>query len=391
MGDTRVGVAVVGEGAGYPRDYTDAYSDYDSFMLELSPEQKFIKYLYLCLFPLFLLFGTVGNVATMLLLNKYSHNVWSTCLYMTILLLLDLVKLYVECGNDWYAKLFDDMYNLSQEILLLSSAVCKVYMFLYSLTIHTLSWIMVAMAIEVTIGVRYPYSIYKMCTRDRATAVVLLITVLLLTLNLHFFWTTGLTVPGDDHNIRVLLCTYINELSDHFRDVIWPLINLLIGDLIPMIITIVCLILSIQKLKNMDTQNKEQLELNLEKYFLDIKSLQELKLSFTIVYGGFAIVSFFRILNDALNYLVTNNVIKMELDTVNVIRAITSTFTYAQISLMFWVFYLTCEKFKKDIKSTLNKICCPFTKRYQVSHTKTCILNRHEKPMFLNYDATNVS
>lgn len=210
--------------------------------------ENFINYFYMIVFPYFLLTGTIGNILGTVIMRRYSHNVWSTCMYMSLIFPMDLIQLYVECGNDWLSRLHKDGYSLSENILLLSNAVCKVYTFTYNLILSQSEWIRVAIGIETAIAITKPVWIYTMCTRERASAIVLFISVLLISLNLHFFWTYGLIKPGEEPNIKAFYCTYINELSNSFRDYIWPIINVCIEDFIPLIINVVCISISIPSL-----------------------------------------------------------------------------------------------------------------------------------------------
>ena len=346
--------------------------------LELTPEEVFIKYLYIIVFPYFLLLGTIGNLISLLLMKKYSRNVWSTCLYMAILLPMDTLKLYVECGNDWYKKIHDDLENLSVQILLISNAVCKVYTFVYNLVIHESVWLMIAAAIEMTISMRSPLRIYKMCTRERATSVILLISVLLISLNLHFFWTFGLTIPGDDPSIRILLCTYINELSNDFRDYIWPLIDFFIADLFPLLILTICVILTvpgINKKKNKSTE----LDKLLQKYFLDTKALYELKLAlfFVIICNAFILLC--RVAENGILYMADKDVLELEYQEVDLIKGIFRTLYYIYLSHKIFIFCLFCSKFRKDAIQLVKYCFRPFCRKYSCTRSRKCVLDTHQE------------
>ncbi|KAH3840072.1 hypothetical protein DPMN_113514 [Dreissena polymorpha] len=115
------------------------------------PVEKFMHYFYVIVFPYVLLFGTVGNCLSIVLMRRYSGSVWSTCGYMPFVCFMELIKLYVECGNDWLKKLYNNEYNLSEQILIMSNSVCKVYSFVFYLIVQEKERIMVAVAIETAI------------------------------------------------------------------------------------------------------------------------------------------------------------------------------------------------------------------------------------------------
>ena len=348
--------------------YEHYYEDYE---IILTPEEIFIKYLYITVFPFFLLLGTVGNILSLLLMRKYSRNVWSTCLYMVIILGMDLIKLYVECGNDWYTKIQDQ--NLSVEILLISNAVCKVYMFLYNLIIHSSSWLTVAVGIEMMISMRFPLRIYRMCTRDRAMSVILLILVLLISLNLHFFWTFGLTIPGDDVSIQIVLCTYINELSNDFRDYIWPLIDFFIADLIPLLILAVCVIITVPSTINKRNKS-EELDNLLQKYFMDIKALHEIKTSIFVITIGNVLALLCRVSETGLRNLINNGLLDMEIQDWFLAQGILRTLSYCFLSCKIILFLIFSSRFRQDSKELIRFCFSPICGKNVCRRSRKCVL-----------------
>ncbi|XP_052816585.1 uncharacterized protein LOC128243097 isoform X2 [Mya arenaria] len=345
-----------GNGTGYSDDELyDGYQDY--YIIVPTPAETFVHYFYLIVFPYFLFFGTFGNIISTALLSRYSHNVWSTCVYMTLIFPLDLIKLYVECGNDWIGELSNKELNLSAKILLMSNAVCKVYTFVYSLLLQEVRWILVAIAIETMIVLKTPTRIYNMCTRERANAIMLFISVMLITLDLHFFWTHGLVRPGDDPSISFFMCTYVNELSDDFRDYIWPNINFFIKDILPCCIILGCIVVSITGLVRKSSRVYDNY---LEKYFLDTKALRELSKAMFVV----CIVSFLSTMCDIIEYsllfMINSGILEIEYDKNILIMSSLSVSKNIFVSHKFWIFYVFCERFRSDVKNLFRALCRPF-------------------------------
>lgn len=303
------------------------------------------------------------------MMRRYSHNVWSTCLYMSLIFPLDLIQLYVECGNDWLNVLHTNRYSLSEEILLLSNAVCKVYTFVYNLILSQSEWVTVALAIETAIAITKPDLIYSMCTRERASAIVLFISVMLISLNLHFFWTYGLIKPGQDPTIDAFYCTYINELSNSFRDYIWPVINVCIEDIIPSLIIVICIIMSILSFVQKRSYVGEQDKL-LEKYFLDVKALRELKIATFVTCIATVLYLLCNITLKALIY----NILVMEYEETLLTRTFIVILTYVILSHKFWIYYICCEKFRQDVKSILKCVCNPFKWKNGKTYTQAPML-----------------
>ncbi|XP_045193316.2 uncharacterized protein LOC123549354 isoform X2 [Mercenaria mercenaria] len=353
-------------------DLDDIYADYYLNYPPLPPTslENFVKYFYMIVFPYFLLTGTIGNILGTVIMRRYSHNVWSTCMYMSLVFPMDLIQLYVECGNDWLSKLYKDEYNLSKEILLLSNAVCKVYTFVYNFILSQSEWIRVAIGIETAIAITKPNWIYTMCTRERASAIALFISVLLISINLHFFWTHGLIKPGEDPSIKQFYCTYINELSNSFRDYIWPIINLCIEDAIPLLVNVICITISIPSLAAKREPDAQQ-DTFLEKYFLDVKALCELKVAAFVT----CIVTVLYLVSNIILKALIYELLEIEYEQSMITKTCVVVFTYVILSHKFWIFYISCEKFRQDVKEMGRSMCRPFRRKTGKTYTQAPTLS----------------
>lgn len=305
---------------------------------------------------------------------------------MAVIFPMDLIKLYVECGNDWLQKLYNDRWSLSQEILLLSNAVCKVYTFTYSLLLQEAEWIMVAVAIETVIAVKRPMLIYTMCTRERASAIVLFISVILISLNLHYFWTHGLVVPGDDPSIDFFMCTYISELSDRFRDYIWPVISFCVEDMGPFVIILACVIYISSSFLPSATPFKVYNKI-LEKYFLDIHTLHQMKNAMVGVCFVAILSLLCGIMNVALRYFGNKNIINISYDTHLLVTSILSVLSYIFMSHKFWILYMCCEKFRTDVKQMVKSICMPW-KQGRGRHSQRCTSQDRKEAASVSWQET---
>ncbi|XP_069112714.1 uncharacterized protein [Argopecten irradians] len=341
---------------------SDQY-DYEGFeSASTGPEYKIRQVVFRYVFAVFLILGTVGSFPCIVLLNRYSHTVWSTCVYLSLLLGIDLVKLYVHCGNQWFEEVTDE--NLSWNILLISNSICKVYTFLLSFFNHMSSWIVVAASVELLIAVRFPRHMYMMCMRERSQAVILFIIVLLICLNIHFFWTVGLSLPGQSPEITSPYCHDNYELSEDFRTIIWPLVDFIVRNAIPMIAVFSCLcVCSVHIVQNMGRKsNQDEVESLLSKYFLDLKTLHDMKKATVILSMYFLINSSCLAIESVLakfpevhlNFALFDIVLR--------------TMDFAYLSLKPYIFIVFCKKMRQDMMSCFKY--CQSNKRYQLSTRK---------------------
>lgn len=86
----------------YYGDTWDFYSDYFGANL---PEKEVAEKIYVYLSPLWLVLGTLGNILSVIVLQRLSKTITSTCLYLAVLAVVDLIVLYTRCGNDWLAQI----------------------------------------------------------------------------------------------------------------------------------------------------------------------------------------------------------------------------------------------------------------------------------------------
>lgn len=252
-------------------------------------------------YPVFLFCGTVLTLPLVVLLYRCSYAVWSSCFFLAVTLILDMVLLCVYCGNDWYIRIYKR--NLSNDIISISNASCKVYSFLSSFVQYLSPWVMVVITVDVFISMNHPNRIYWMCTRERAKATLLLIVVLLTFINLHFFWTVGLTEQNIDFFQVNRLChlTYQDMTMEVFTQKVQPYIDFLFKHLIPFLVTSVflCLILSStcrNRLQKFDIQH-------LKNYFLEVEALFEMRLLALILSIWFAIIYMFQSLYEVLRLM----------------------------------------------------------------------------------------
>lgn len=331
-------------------------------------EVKAATYLYLYVSPWLLFFGTLGNVLSYIIMHKMSSHVWSTCLYMSVIPMVDLVILYVECGNNWIIRLSKSTINISQFLVVSSNAVCKVYTFLFNFILHLSAWLIVAMLGECVLSVRFTRQTPRLCTREHTRAVILLITVLLICVNIQYFWTYG--VIRGDPKFHLALCTYIREWAEFFGGTIWPTINTTIGHLLPILVTLIlCLIISLTYVRMVlspkfrrfqDARNEA-----LYQQMLDPIAFQEFQ--GTILAVGFA---YLLLMSPQLclfiyRYILFNCIqieYTMKLDAqLQLFAAICHMLRYIFLSIKFAIYYISSRRFQREFRQIVQLIFKPFT------------------------------
>lgn len=344
-------------------DDESGYSDDTSWVEEFG--RTGISYtlgstLSLYLFPFFLLLGSVGNVFCVIVLHCLAKKVWSTSLYLAVISMTDIIILYVRCGNDWSRALMDT--DVSILVLLKSETVCKVYPFVYNFLVHLSKWLLVVMTIECVLSVKYPWRVEKVCTVERSRAVILLLTVLLVCINIHYFWSFRLQHP--ERNTNSITCNFDEHGSQHseeFQKIIWPLVEGLLTEIIPYIVvgcgSIFVLISAIRGTHHGPKSYQDWQR----KYILDPSTLVQLKLTYGLLGLLYVMLTTPKFIFLVVRYLVENSHVKepyIEWEPyLNLTQTLTNSLEYFYHSAKIILYLSTCRYFRKELKNAF-KCCC---------------------------------
>ena len=104
--------------------------------------------------PTLLVVGSLGNVTSLVVLARLSRKVLSTCLYLAVLCVTDLLVLYTRCGDRWMAHVTG--HSVSEDLMKHYDIVCKLLPFTFNFTIHMSQWLVVATAVEGVIAAGFP-------------------------------------------------------------------------------------------------------------------------------------------------------------------------------------------------------------------------------------------
>lgn len=166
--------------------------------------------------------GVPGNIAAIFTLFRM-RQFTSSFVYMCVLAMFDLMTIVIKL---LYLR-------LTSADVELSDAGCQVFMFIGTFCMHFANWVLVVLTVERYIAVWFPLKIAKIGSVRRATGVLVVIAVILIAFNVHFFWTYY-EGQGD---VFGFLCMIRNEY-DNFGTPIWYWIDGAIYSIIPTIMLV---------------------------------------------------------------------------------------------------------------------------------------------------------
>ena len=325
--------------------------------IDLSPERDTAVALYTYGAPVLLVIGTFSNIISAIILFKMCQKVLSTCLYLFVLTMLDLIVLYVRCGNDWLQHLTH--VNVQRIAMFSSNSVCKIFPFVSNFALHLSIWLVVAMVTETTIVTLKRDRLLRACVLERGKAVILLIIVLLVCINAHCFWTFALEEDEKSGLPGEIICTNARQghINETFRRVVWPIIDMIVADLFPFFTVFACTVIIItRRVRGKDFTREAQ---NIWKsYPLDAPAARDFQTTILAVCIFYLILMLPKFACDIFQFLVDPNALalvewSLVLDAKTTLgQAVCSLLHYTCLSCKFFV-YLSSRKFREELKTLI--------------------------------------
>ena len=180
--------------------------------------------------PILILFGTVGNALSIIILSKQKFHRWASSVYLIGLAIADLCALYVGLLRQWIKYLFDS------DIRSVHPVLCKLHWWFMYTCADVPVWILTAITVERLISTLYPYQSKLFCTKARATLVLVAIVTSALLVNSHLLYGFGQLDIILGNVTTIVPCAPLSEEYGHFFEKIWTWIDLCKFSLIPFVV-----------------------------------------------------------------------------------------------------------------------------------------------------------
>ncbi|XP_060592745.1 FMRFamide receptor-like isoform X2 [Ruditapes philippinarum] len=178
--------------------------------------------------PILIVFGTVGNVLSIIVLSSRKFNRWSSSVYLLGLAVADLCALYIGLLRQWIKYSFDS------DIRHIHPVLCKVHWWLMYTCADVPVWILTAITVERLISTLCPYKSKAICTKNRAKIVLIMIVSLALAINSHLLYGFGkLEITIANETTIVIPCAPLTDAYEQFFGKVWTWIDLCKYSLIP--------------------------------------------------------------------------------------------------------------------------------------------------------------
>ncbi|XP_071104710.1 C-C chemokine receptor type 1-like [Haliotis cracherodii] len=206
------------------------------------PEYKAGSLVWSIFPPILIFFGTIGNVLSIVVLNRKPMRESTVSIYLTALSVMDILVLYTGLMRQWLRVVIE------LDIRDVSEMSCKIHILLVYFTLDMSVWLLVSVTIERFVSVMFPLTVKRYFTRCKALVNIAVIAVLLLALNSHYLYGLGDVETTTDGATTIEHCVSLWNGYEHFEFHVWPWIDLCVYSLIPLIVLIIANISIIQKI-----------------------------------------------------------------------------------------------------------------------------------------------
>jgi hypothetical protein len=251
-------------------------------------------------------------------------------------------------------------------LMLHSPSVCKVFPSIFNFVYHFSRWLLVGMAVEGYLATRYPHRAIHLCTQTRAKGVILLLTVVLVCVNAHFFWSFEITeimeTSKTPHSVTCNFDRYDRDKSEAFEQVVWPIVDAMVGDFVPGSVVLLCCVgMALLTSRGLHKGSASHQKWR-ERYIMDPEAQDELKLVFLGV-GIFYIVFTtpklgFVLFRYVLEHRNTATGLEGALLTLSVLATM---LLYVEYSCKIAVYAAVSPRFRAEVRHRFQGLC----KRYE--------------------------
>ena len=180
---------------------------------------------------LILLFGTFGNVMTVIILRRLRSG-WSAMnVYLTALALSDTAMLYSGTLLMWSRKVLD------YDIFASHVVVCKLGIWVMNTAAALSAWLLVALTAQRAASVVWPHRVSLICTHQKSVVTIVVITSACGVLQIHTLYGFGLVEFDGGTTAR---CTFGSVSYQQFWISVWVRVNMFLYSLLPCLFLILC-------------------------------------------------------------------------------------------------------------------------------------------------------
>lgn len=295
--------------------------------------------------PLLLIFGTFGNVITVVVFRRLKDYSSMSTFYIA-LALSDLVLLY----SGWVNTLWI-YFQFHVDIISLHVILCKIGVTLPCVSSTLSSWYLVAMTMQRAISVTWPHRVNVICTRNFSRVVTAVIGLVIMASYSHILYATSLlTDVNKNSSCHACKCGPSNPHYIYFYNNVWVLVDLLIGSIVPFCLLLVSNIVLIRAVLTSVKNARQRLAVG-QSTHVTARAMQASSLSVTLIALSvtFVVLTGPHRVQIIMYPYISGQQVRLEDSNLDLIFSMMYLLLAANSAVNFYLYCLTGTKFRKEV------------------------------------------
>ncbi|CAH1781550.1 unnamed protein product [Owenia fusiformis] len=313
-----------------------------------------------------IIFGLTGNVLSFLVMKFTSMNKNASSIYLAALAIFDTGVLLVGLGRQWSRNMF------AFDIRATHEWACKIHIFFTYMFIDLSAWMLVCVTIDRVILVYLPLKAKSICTRKKTIIVICLVTLFLVGVNCHWFFTVGQRDFTKLIEEVQLTCAFL-EGFEEFHQTYWPLIDASVRSFIPFTVLFVSNILIIAQLVRAAIRRKKQMNASTSKTDDATRSMTIMLVMISFLFLSFTSPAV--ILDIIIQPDITRAPTVAEKASEKLTVAVVNLLMYMNSALNFVMYCLSGKKFRNSLRELL---CGKKSTYRKQTNTQSMMTNQSE-------------
>lgn len=184
--------------------------------------------------PFLCVFGTAGNILTIIVLTQRRLRKAPTALFLAALAVSDILTLNTGLLRQWIKYTFQ--VDIREDLTELG---CKFHWFIVYVVTQFSSWMLICVTVERVISTFMPHRRTMLCKMTIAYFTVCLILCFLIGLNAHYLFGYGTVYQYTGNETIKVMCVTTTVNYDHFIMYAWTWIDMGVFYLVPMLVLLV--------------------------------------------------------------------------------------------------------------------------------------------------------
>ncbi|CAF0797487.1 unnamed protein product [Adineta ricciae] len=186
---------------------------------------------------LLIIVGTIGNMLTIIILLRANLRQYTTMRYLTAVASADLCSLYSWNLNLFYKHLINPYQNDLEDS---SIFTCRLISFIAFVSLQLSSWYLTLVSVDRCLNIHFLFWNRQLGRADRSTYIILTITIIIISLNLHLLFLNGYRQPNcTPFAKRTCYVCYARPNDRHYIFPKWEKIHVIIYNFIPFSIMLI--------------------------------------------------------------------------------------------------------------------------------------------------------